>query len=219
MELKTVMIDGLEYKVVLKGAKKFAYFKPVNDWLGSTMPVWKIEQAIKDAKNAKPKHRKTDVVERKGSAKEEVLKCLAESTEPLSYAEIAEETEITESTIVSAIRVMRKTGQIIGGEDKRTKHTNWPSKSWLINGDFVEGMEQKPEPAKKAGRKPSTPNILKALTDGPQTMRDLRKKTGHGPTAIRSAMERLGDRVRSKKVARLNAWETRSTVTVWELVA
>ena len=76
-----------------------------------------------------------------------------------------------------------------------------------------------PKKAKKAGRKSKREHVLQALSNGPQTMRELRSKTLCSPTAIRSAIEALGSRVKAKSIVKVNAWTTRSTVTVWELVA
>ena len=92
MELETVIISGLEYKVVLKGNKKFAYYKPANDWLGSTMPVWEIEQAIEDAKKPKPveapKHR--TIYKGEKTAKALVLEFLADGETRTAQTVISE---------------------------------------------------------------------------------------------------------------------------------
>ena len=145
--IKTVMIDRLEYKVVLKGETKFAYYYPVDEWLASTMPVWEIEQAIKDAENPKPVVKKTEA-------------------KPV-----------------------------------------------------VKPAAKKPVVKKKAVKKSKDDDVIEVLSKGPQTMRNINKATGHGATAINAVFARLGDRISSKQVARVNAWSAQNKVTVWELVA
>lgn len=146
--IKTVMIDRLEYKVVLKGETKFAYYYPVDEWLASTMPVWEIEQAIKDAENPKP-----------------VVKPAPKAAKPPKAPKAAK-----------------------------------PQK-------------------KKAVKKSKDDDVIEVLSKGPQTMRNINKATGHGATAINAVFARLGDRISSKQVARVNAWSAQNKVTVWELVA
>ena len=80
-------------------------------------------------------------------------------------------------------------------------------------------VKETKKPAKKKTPKTTKlEDVIKAFSKGPQTMRQLNKATGHGPTAIRAVFKKLGDRIRSKQIPRDNAWSAKNTVTLWELV-
>ena len=133
--MNTVEINGIDYRVIIKGSTKFAQYKPTDEWRASTTPVIEIEQAIREA-----------------------------------------------------------------------------------SGEKVEALPVS-EPEKKVGRWPMKPDILKVLADGPKTMRELKADTGHGATAIRSAINKLGDQVIFRKAAKKTSWITCGKVNVWELAA